>query len=93
MNQINHLEKVLIPEGKIYSPRDFTQGTVISNIKITGESSTEDVRHVIIDISATEMNYLEGQSIGVIPREMKNRAKDIDLDYIALPLLVKEMTV
>ena len=41
------------------------EATVLENVDLT-PSSSEDVRHLVFDLGASGLRYLEGQSIGVI---------------------------
>ncbi|WNC23240.1 phycobilisome linker polypeptide [Thermosynechococcus sp. PP22] len=59
-------KKVDIPVN-IYRPNNPCIGKVISNEELVREGGEGTVKHIIFDISGTELRYLEGQSIGIIP--------------------------
>jgi len=59
-------EKMDIPVN-IYRPNNPCIGKVISNEELVREGGEGTVKHIIFDISGTELRYLEGQSIGIIP--------------------------
>jgi len=40
---------------------------VLQNIKLTSDSSPNDTRHVVLDLKGSTYQYLEGQSVGVLP--------------------------
>lgn len=59
-------KKVDIPINT-YRPNNPCIGKVISNEELIREGGEGSVKHIVFDISGTELRYLEGQSIGIIP--------------------------
>jgi ferredoxin--NADP+ reductase len=51
----------------IYRPNNPFIGKCISNEELVGEGGIGTVRHLIFDIAESDLRYLEGQSIGIIP--------------------------
>jgi len=41
---------------------------MLSNQKITGNGSSKDVRHIELDLEGSGLNYLPGDSLGVVPQ-------------------------
>lgn len=41
---------------------------MLSNQKITGTGSSKDVRHIELDLEGSGLNYLPGDSLGVVPQ-------------------------
>lgn len=67
------LEKQIIPEDfKLYRPNSPFIGKVISNEKITPEDSADEVHHIVLNLSGSEISYIEGQSIGIIAGNQDN---------------------
>jgi ferredoxin--NADP+ reductase len=70
------VEKYEIPDSaKTYKPKDPFYATVISNERLTEADSAEDIRNIIFDISGSDMQYIEGQSIGIIPPGTQENGK------------------
>ncbi len=59
-------DKARIPVN-LYRPNAPFVGRCLTNDKIIGEDAIGDVRHLTFDLSGSNLRYLEGQSIGVIP--------------------------
>jgi len=59
----------------IYRPNAPFIGKCISNEELVGEGGIGTVRHLIFDISAGNLRYLEGQSIGIIPPGLDKNGK------------------
>ncbi len=72
---ISMLTKDISTPGKIYKPSDPYPGIILENKRITEKDSVDDIRHIVIDISGSGMNYLEGQSVGVIPPGTQENGK------------------
>ena len=60
------LEKISLKKGIVYKPSRVASVVVLENKKITISDSSDDVRHILLDVSQIGMNFYEGQSIGVI---------------------------
>jgi ferredoxin--NADP+ reductase len=59
----------------IYRPNNPFTGKCLSNEELVGEGGIGTVRHLIFDISAGDLTYLEGQSIGIIPPGTDDKGK------------------
>jgi ferredoxin--NADP+ reductase len=57
---------VEIPSN-IYKPNAPLLAKVLETRLLTAQDSTNEVRHLVFDIAGSELQYLEGQSIGVLP--------------------------
>lgn len=51
----------------IYRPKNPYIGKCLSNDELVREGGSGRVRHVVLDISEGDLEYLEGQSAGIIP--------------------------
>jgi len=51
----------------IYRPNAPFVGQCVSNEELVGEGGVGTVRHVKFDISKSDLRYLEGQSMGIVP--------------------------
>ncbi|BAU11791.1 ferredoxin-NADP+ oxidoreductase [Leptolyngbya sp. NIES-3755] len=51
----------------IYKPNNPLVGKCVSNDELVGEGGIGTVRHIKFDISGSDLTYVEGQSIGIIP--------------------------
>ena len=62
------LVKYEIPESaKTYKPNAPFLARVVANEHLTEAGSSVDIRNIVLDISNSGIQYLEGQSLGVIP--------------------------
>lgn len=59
----------------IYRPNSPFMGKCVSNQELVGEGGIGTVRHLVFDISAGDLRYLEGQSIGIIPPSTDKKGK------------------
>ncbi len=67
-------EKKDIPVN-LYRPNSPFIGKCIENYPLVAESGIGKVQHLTFDISAGDLRYLEGQSIGIIPPGTDNKGK------------------
>jgi len=51
----------------LYKPKDPFVGTVIENYSLLEDGAIGRVNHITFDLSAGNLHYVEGQSIGIIP--------------------------
>ncbi len=61
-----HSDKKDVPVNT-YRPKNPFIGKCLSSTELVREGGEGTVRHLIFDISGSELKYLEGQSIGIIP--------------------------
>lgn len=61
--EISNLQKT---GGNVYKPSNPWTAKVLVNNRLTAAGASSDVRHLIFDISNSGMEYMEGQSIGVV---------------------------
>lgn len=59
----------------IYRPNNPYIGKCISNDELVGEGGIGTVRHIVFDIEGSDLRYLEGQSIGIIPPGVDKNGK------------------
>jgi ferredoxin--NADP+ reductase len=73
--------------SNIYKPNTPLAAKVLEVSRLTPEDSPNDVRHVVFDIGGSELRYLEGQSLGVLPpgTDANGRAHKLRLYSIASP--------
>ena len=55
------------PYVGLYTPARPAIATVTGNLRLTGEDSDVDIRHIVLDFGKTVFPVLEGQSIGILP--------------------------
>lgn len=72
MTQAKH--KADIPVN-IYRPNNPYVGKCLSNEELVREGGEGTVRHLKFDLSAGDLRYLEGQSIGIIPEGTDAKGK------------------
>ncbi len=53
--------------SNIYKPNAPLEAKVIAHYRLTAPDSPNDVCHIVYDISGSDLKYVEGQSIGVLP--------------------------
>jgi len=51
----------------IYRPKNPLTGKCVENTELVAEGGIGRVRHLVFDASGSDLRYLEGQSIGIIP--------------------------
>ena len=51
----------------IYRPKTPYMGKCLENYELVAEGGSGTVRHLTFDLSQGDLEYLEGQSIGIIP--------------------------
>jgi ferredoxin--NADP+ reductase len=77
MVQANHKKeksKTAIPVN-IYKPKNPYIGKCLENYELVGDGGIGTVRHLTFDLSAGDLHYLEGQSIGIIPPGEDDKGK------------------
>jgi len=64
-------------ELNIYSPKNPAEATIVENYVCTAESSPNIIRHITFDVSGTDLEgqFKVGQSIGVLPPGLNEKAK------------------
>jgi ferredoxin--NADP+ reductase len=50
----------------VYKPSNPWKAFIVENKRLTDKNSPDDVRHILIDIKNSNMEVLEGQSIGIL---------------------------
>ena len=75
------------PRINLFSRRNPAEATVSGNLRLTPESASADIRHIILDFGSTPFPVLEGQSIGiVIPgKDANGRPHALRLFSVASP--------
>lgn len=79
-----HLDKKSIPVNT-YRPKNPFIGKCLSTTELVREGGQGTVRHLIFDLSGSDLQYLEGQSIGIIPpgKDAKGKPHKLRLYSIA----------
>jgi len=63
------------PHVNLFGVRNPVVATVTGNFRLTAESSSSDVRHLVLDFGATAFPVLEGQSVGILPTGTDSNGK------------------
>jgi ferredoxin--NADP+ reductase len=73
--------------SNIYKPNAPLEAKVIRHERLTASDSPNDVRHIVYDISGSDLKYVEGQSIGVLPpgQDANGKPHKLRLYSIASP--------
>ncbi len=85
------MPEIKLPEVElnIYSPKNFTEVTIVENYICTAESSPNMVRHVIFDVGGTDLEgrVKVGQSIGFLApgEDERGRAHKLRLYSVSSP--------
>ena len=58
-----------------YRPKNPFVGKCLSSTELVREGGEGTVRHLVFDLSGSDLNYLEGQSIGIIPPGTDDKGK------------------
>jgi ferredoxin--NADP+ reductase len=70
------VEKYEIPDSaKTYKAKDPFMATVESNELLTEEGSEVEVRNIMFDLRGSGIDYIEGQSIGIVPPGIQENGK------------------
>jgi benzoyl-CoA 2,3-dioxygenase component A len=56
-----------LPCLNLYTPTKPAQATVAGNFRLTSETASADVRHIVLDFGSSSFPILEGQTIGILP--------------------------
>lgn len=56
--------------SNIYRPKSPLMAKVVENKRLSSPDSHNDVRHLVFDVQGSDLRYLEGQSIGILPPGM-----------------------
>ncbi|MEO0407496.1 MAG: ferredoxin-NADP reductase [Cyanobacteria bacterium P01_A01_bin.135] len=59
----------------IYRPKNPLMGKCVENYGLVGEGGSGTVQHITFDVANSDMRYLEGQSIGIIPEGTDENGK------------------
>lgn len=62
------LVKYTIPDStQSYKPDAPFLATVLENTRVTEEGSVADIHNIVLDLKGSGIQYIEGQSVGIIP--------------------------
>lgn len=53
--------------SNIYKPNTPLEAKVIEHRRLTAPDSPNEVAHIVLDIAGSDLRYIDGQSIGVLP--------------------------
>ncbi len=56
-----------------YKPKHPFVAKVIKNEKLLSDDNEDDTRHIVLDVSESNMTYVDGQSIGILAPGVDNR--------------------
>jgi benzoyl-CoA 2,3-dioxygenase component A len=75
------------PYVGLYTPARPAIARVTGNLRLTGETSDVDIRHIVLDFGKTVFPVLEGQSIGIQPpgKDETGRPHHVRLYSVASP--------
>ncbi len=59
----------------VYNRANPFKARLIANYSLSGEGSNKDTRHLVVHLGASGINYVPGDSLGVVPR---NFSKTVD---------------
>lgn len=84
-----------VPSNTV-KPKDPFNAKLLTNRRLTPANSPNDVRHLVIDLSGSNLAYVDGQSLGVLPpgtdeagKPHKLRLYSIASPYVGEPELGK----
>ncbi|MDH5345374.1 MAG: benzoyl-CoA 2,3-epoxidase subunit BoxA [Gammaproteobacteria bacterium] len=71
----------------LYPPTAPAVAKVAGNLRLTDDSASSDIRHIVLDFGAVPFPVLEGQSIGILPPEpdSSGRPHSLRLYSVASP--------
>jgi len=69
------IEKLIPDSPIVYRPSEPFMATLLENRRLTPVDSVDDIRHLVLDISGSNITYLEGQSLGVLAPGLDAREK------------------
>jgi benzoyl-CoA 2,3-epoxidase subunit A len=75
------------PQVGLYTLRNPVTAKITGNYRLTPDSATSDVRHMVLDFGSAAMPVLEGQTIGIVPpgADAQGRAHYVRLYSVASP--------
>lgn len=75
------------PYLNVYTRNNPAKAVVMGNLRITGDNTESDIRHIVLDFGKTAYPILEGQSIGIIPpgTDENNKPHRMRLYSVASP--------
>lgn len=53
--------------SNIYKPKEPLEAKILEHRRVTAPDSPNEVCHIVLDLEGSDMRYLDGQSIGVLP--------------------------
>jgi ferredoxin--NADP+ reductase len=86
MSNPAHAMPLDIPSN-IYKPNSPLEAEIVEHRRLTAPDSPNEVSHIVLDIARSELRYLDGQSIGVLPpgEDATGRPHKLRLYSIASP--------
>jgi benzoyl-CoA 2,3-dioxygenase component A len=75
------------PYVNLYAPSNPATATVSGNFRLTGDSASSDIRHIVLDFGGAAFPVLEGQTIGILPPglDASGRPHHVRLYSVASP--------
>jgi sulfite reductase (NADPH) flavoprotein alpha-component len=62
------LSTTTAPTPSVHNRANPFKARITANYSLTGEGSNKDTRHIVVNLGASGINYVPGDSLGVIPR-------------------------
>lgn len=69
------LEKQPLPARKPYKPSKPFSARVLSSHPLTSATDADEVRHILVDLTGSDYEFSEGQSMGVVPPGQRSNGK------------------
>jgi ferredoxin--NADP+ reductase len=67
MQPVTELHPMVDIPSNIYKPQTPWAARVLSVARLTAPDSHNDVKHIVLDLAGSQYQYVEGQSVGIIP--------------------------
>ena len=61
----------------VYNRANPFKARITANYSLTGEGSNKDTRHIVVNLGPSGINYVPGDSLGVIPRNFPKTVDDL----------------
>ncbi len=61
----------------VYNRANPFKARITANYALSGEGSTKDTRHIVVNLGDSGINYVPGDSLGVVPRNFPQTVDDL----------------
>ena len=69
------IEKLVATPGEVYKPSSPFLAEVIETRRLTPAGSADDIRHIVLSIKGSKIQYMEGQSVGIVAPGLREDGK------------------